>query len=484
MIASIVERLLHLHGAAALALVFLLPALESSAFLGFLFPGEIAVILGGVLASQGKFPVTAAMAAAVVGAVVGDSVGYAVGRRYGRRILQGTIGRLPVIRRRLDEELSRAEAFVIRRGAMAVIVGRLTAALRVLVPGLAGMAGMPYGRFVAANVTGGVLWGVGFTLAGYLAGSSWKRVQGAAGTVGLVFLGALIVGYLATRLILSARRRRAVPLAVGATLDGVGEVTAPVAPGAGIEDVPPATAPRDKPVAERTGWLRRRVALREPTGLPLTVSLLAMAATAVAFGGLLVQVLDEDVTRFDPGVLRFAVDHRSAAATTVMKAVTWLGSSSVIVPLVVVVGCYLVLRRRDWRAAALVAAAFLGAFVWSNLVKAIVERPRPPASLALVSVTGAGFPSGHATQAAAFYGMLALVLTVRRPVATRVAAWVAALVVVAAVGLSRVYLGAHWLSDVLGGYALGALWVAVLASLFLLTRRDRGLRRASGPTTR
>src|SRR5204862_270974 len=71
--AGIVERLLHLHGATALALVFLLPALESSAFLGFLFPGEIAVILGGVMASQGRFPIAAAAAAAVVGASWGGS---------------------------------------------------------------------------------------------------------------------------------------------------------------------------------------------------------------------------------------------------------------------------------------------------------------------------------------------------------------------------------------------------------------------------
>src|SRR6266542_735621 len=75
---------LHLHGAAALALVFLLPALESSAFIGFLFPGEIAVLLGGVLASYGRFPLAMAIVAAVAGAFVGDSVGYAIGRRYGR----------------------------------------------------------------------------------------------------------------------------------------------------------------------------------------------------------------------------------------------------------------------------------------------------------------------------------------------------------------------------------------------------------------
>ena len=77
---SLGDRILHLHGVAALAVVFLVPALECSAFIGFVFPGEIAVLLGGVLAFQHRVSLPAALAAAVLGAVVGDSVGYAVGR--------------------------------------------------------------------------------------------------------------------------------------------------------------------------------------------------------------------------------------------------------------------------------------------------------------------------------------------------------------------------------------------------------------------
>jgi membrane protein DedA with SNARE-associated domain len=207
-VGALVDRLLNLHGAVALSIVFALPALESSAFVGFVFPGEIAVILGGVLASRGNFPMALAAAVAIAGAFVGDSVGYAVGRRYGRRMLHGTVGRLPFIRIRLDAELGKAETFLLRRGAWAVIIGRLTAALRVLVPGLAGIARMPYGRFVAANLIGAVVWGVGFTAAGYAAGVHWERVQSVVGTAGLIAMGALVVGFVTTRLVLRARARR------------------------------------------------------------------------------------------------------------------------------------------------------------------------------------------------------------------------------------------------------------------------------------
>jgi membrane protein DedA with SNARE-associated domain/membrane-associated phospholipid phosphatase len=465
-VAGIVDQLLHLHGATALALVFLLPALESSAFLGFLFPGEIAVILGGVLASQGRFPLAVAAAAAVAGAFVGDSVGYAVGRRYGRQMLRGTVGRLPFIRHRLEAELGKAEAFVIRRGSSAVIIGRLTAALRVLVPGLAGIARMPYGRFAVANGIGAVLWGTGFTVAGYAAGTSYEKVQGAAGIAGLVFMAALVLGFVTTRVILGRRRRAA-----------------------GVEPVPPLFEPVPAIASARSddadrearrladpgarGWARRRLSPRDPLGLPLTISVAAMVATGWAFSGLLAQVLQQDVTRFDPRALDFVVDHRTRALTGLMKTVTWLGSSVVILPLLAMVVAYLLLRRRDWRGAAVVAAAYAGAFGWSTLVKSVVERPRPPLALREVVVSGFAFPSGHATQAAAFYGILAVVLTARSRVRIRVAAWTAVLVVVGAVGLSRVYLGVHWLSDVLAGFALGALWVTVLAAGLLVSRRRR-----------
>ncbi len=502
-VGAVVDRLLHLHGAAALALVFLLPALESSAFVGFLFPGEIAVLLGGVLASQGRFPLVAAIAAAVAGAFVGDSVGYAIGRRYGRSILRGTFGRLPFIRRRLDAELAKAEAFLIRRGAAAVIIGRLTAALRVLVPGLAGMARMPYGKFVSANLTGAVLWGTAFAVAGYAAGSSWEKVQATAGTAGLMFGAALIVGFVTTRLILSARRRRAdaaLPAESAAMeaalIDATGVVPAggPLA----LERVPDTVAAGGAGTApagghgngevrherDGRGWIRRRLALREPLGLSLTISVVAMIAAGWGFVGLLVSVLNEDVTRFDARVLDFTLHHRFHVWTGVMKAMNWLGGVWVIAGLLVLAAAYLLLRRRNWKDAVLLATAFLGALVLAEVVAAAVDRARPPVAVREIAVTGSAFPSGQATAAAAFYAMLAIVLTVGLKARWRIVTWTVALAVIAAAGMPGVYLGVHWLSDVLAGYALGGMWATVLAAVFLVShRRTRGsAARSRGPT--
>src|SRR6059036_709876 len=108
---SIGGWILNLHGWVVLAVVFLLPALEASAFVGFLFPGEIAIVLGGVLASRGQADIALVIAAAIAGAIIGDSVGYYVGKRWGRRMLEGTIGRFVK-----HHHFDRAGAFLARRG--------------------------------------------------------------------------------------------------------------------------------------------------------------------------------------------------------------------------------------------------------------------------------------------------------------------------------------------------------------------------------
>src|SRR5436309_4759480 len=173
LLAGITDAILHLHGFPALALVFALPALEASAFVGFVFPGEIAVLLGGVLAFQGRISLAAAIAAAVLGAIAGDTAGYFIGRRWGDAIIHGTLGRLPFVRHRLPRYLDQARAYLARQGGRAVLIGRFTTALRVLVPGLAGRSGVPYGRFFFWNSVGGLIWGAGFVLIGYAGGAAW-----------------------------------------------------------------------------------------------------------------------------------------------------------------------------------------------------------------------------------------------------------------------------------------------------------------------
>ncbi|MEV0809230.1 DedA family protein [Micromonospora sp. NPDC050200] len=184
--------LVALPPALVLALVFLLPALEASTFLGLFVPGEIAVLVGGVLAHEGRLPLWAVVVAALAGAALGDQVGYLVGRRYGDRLLARTPRRLA-----RSGELRRALDLVRRRGAAAVVVGRWAAALRALVPGLAGLSGIPWRTFTLANITGGALWALAVAVLGYLAGASYRVVERRLGLGGEALLAVLVLVLLA-----------------------------------------------------------------------------------------------------------------------------------------------------------------------------------------------------------------------------------------------------------------------------------------------
>lgn len=188
MITWIINHLLVFSGWTAIAIVFALPALESSIFLGFVIPGETAVIVGGFLAYEHKVSFAAVLAAACIGAVVGDSVGFEVGRKWGDSLLR----RLPS-RFVKPAHVAQGKAMINRLGGRAVFAGRWVAALRALVPGLCGTSKMHYRTFLLWNAIGGVTWATAFILIGYLAGSAWQRVEHYTNVVSYGLLGFAVV---------------------------------------------------------------------------------------------------------------------------------------------------------------------------------------------------------------------------------------------------------------------------------------------------
>jgi membrane-associated protein len=181
---SLLHPLLTLPGWEVYLLVGLLVAAEASIMLGFIFPGETAVILGGVVASKGRVSLTD-MAIVVVGcAIVGDSIGYWVGDKWGDKIL-----RLPLLRKR-QKGVNTALEQLRKRGALFVFVGRFPAFFRAVIPGLAGLSKMRYRIFLPANAAGGLCWGVLFLLLGYFVGQAIER---AAGIASYVLLGIIVL---------------------------------------------------------------------------------------------------------------------------------------------------------------------------------------------------------------------------------------------------------------------------------------------------
>jgi membrane-associated protein len=200
----------HLSGWVAALLLFLTFA-EAGLFVGFVLPGETALLLGGVLTATGVLPFWPFVVAAVLAAAAGDSFGYWVGHRFGARVRTSRLG-LRVGHRRWEA----AGAFLVRNGGRAVFIGRAQALLRALVPFLAGQTHMRYRVFLPWNLLGAVVFGGGVVVLGHVFAHSVAAVEKALGWFGAAVLLALAIGFY-VRHRRGVRRTRA--LAAGTAAD-------------------------------------------------------------------------------------------------------------------------------------------------------------------------------------------------------------------------------------------------------------------------
>jgi membrane-associated protein len=198
-VSGLIDRILGVNANVAYALVALFVFVEDALFVGFVLPGETAAVLGGVVASRGQAHLWVMLLIVVAAAIIGDTTGYEVGRHLGQRILATRF--FDKRRARLDG----AQEFLRRRGGAAVFFGRFVAFFRAVMPALAGTSRMSYPRFLAFNAAGGLVWGVGFVMLGFLAGDSYKRIETAIGQGSALLILLVVVVALA---IWRIRKRR------------------------------------------------------------------------------------------------------------------------------------------------------------------------------------------------------------------------------------------------------------------------------------
>ena len=170
------------------------------------------------------------------------------------------------------------------------------------------------------------------------------------------------------------------------------------------------------------------------------------------------------ITHFDDHVTRAVVNSRTAALSSVMKHVTWLGSWVALLVAAVVVVVLVITRRLP------VLAIFAAVFAWAGeaggvrIGKTVVSRDRPPRAIWLVSAHGWSFPSGHTAAACLAFTALALcVATPARPRVVRILCWLTAGLAIAATAFSRVELGVHWTTDVIASVLFVAAWLTAIA---------------------
>jgi membrane-associated phospholipid phosphatase len=223
-------------------------------------------------------------------------------------------------------------------------------------------------------------------------------------------------------------------------------------------------------------FLTRRLRPSGAFGLSLTVGLVVIVAAGWAFGTLAENIIErDDLAVHDSPVAAWLAAHRVEWLTTTMRAVTWLGSGWVTIPLVIAACVVLALPGHRRRTVLTGATVIVGTTVLVHSIKFLMARPRPTLADVVATATGFAFPSGHSAQALATYGLLAYLACLHLPRwRHRVAVWTAAVVVILLVGFSRLYLGVHWLTDVLGGYALAAMWLAAVLTVASTLHQLRG----------
>jgi undecaprenyl-diphosphatase len=216
-------------------------------------------------------------------------------------------------------------------------------------------------------------------------------------------------------------------------------------------------------------------------GLVLIIGFVAAGIAGWLFTELAETVQAGATLTLDDSILRWMASHQSPLATTAALETTALGTGTVVIMMTVVAGMFLALTDQR-KAALLLVVATIGGLALNLLLKLHYHRPRPQIFPWATNVVSTSFPSGHAMNAVVVYGTIAyLAARLSRRLSVRVTTQVLAVVVAIAICVSRVYLGVHYPSDVLGGAIVGAAWAMFCMAALESVQRIRGMRTARSP---
>jgi undecaprenyl-diphosphatase len=424
---------------------------ETGAFVGLVVPGETVMLLGGAVAGQGAIDIYLLIAIAWFSAWAGDTTSFFLGRRLGREFVMRHGPRFGISHERFEK----VEDYFSRHGGKTIFIGRFISLVRAFAPFIAGSSGMRYRAFVPYSVLGTGLWASAHILVGYFFSRSIETAAKYAGK-GAFLLGTLIVVvagsvFLYRHFRVEGNRRAAVRWMEGHA------------------------ATRWLVTLGRQPQLRflwDRVTPGGTFGLEFT-SLMAVLAVSlfVLVAYIVVVGREPGPTPGDVTAMEAAGHLRAGWLTDFSKAFTYLGSGVFTWGLTALCAVYLAGRRR-WTEFGVLLAGMTLISIGFHEIKAAVDRPRPEE--ALVDFSGSSFPSGHAANSV-LYVWLAVTIVLRlRPGMARGAAVVAGgIALTVLVGLSRVYLNVHYLSDVSGGWALGAASFSLCAAVGLVISQVR-----------
>ena len=445
---KIIEDLSQSLGAWTYLLVGALAFLETGAFVGLIAPGEFTVLLGGAVAANGDISLPLIIAITWIAAFSGDSVSFLLGARLGRGFLVKHGARFRIT----SERLAMVEGYFGRYGGRTILIGRFIGLVRALAPFIAGSSKLPYRNFAPYSILGTGLWSIALILLGYFFAQSLDTVSKIV-SKGLVAFGivvAVIVGIVvAYRFLRESENRRKLVSEMESR-----RLLRPI-------------VQLGRRLRPQFQFLLRRLTPGGEFGLEFTTLLAALSV------GLFVVISYWTVVAGDPGptpgdqtVWNAAQDLQTTWLVDIAKVVTWLGSGWIVYPLGTAVALMLA-HRRLWGEFWVIAIGLALIAILVPEIKSLTDRPRPPEPL--ISASNSAFPSGHAAQAT-LYTWLAITFALRVvPGITRRSLLISAgIAITVLVGLTRIYLRVHWMSDVSSGWALGLSCFTAVAAVVLV----------------
>ncbi|WP_297369249.1 bifunctional DedA family/phosphatase PAP2 family protein [Acidocella sp.] len=426
------------HSMLAYGLAFLLAGAEAFPVIGALVPGTAVIVGLGALVPDGALAMWALIGFTGSGALAGDGLSYLFGRHYKQRAM----GLWPLSAR--PSLLASGEAFFAGHGSKAVLIARFLPGVRATIPMVAGMSGMSAIRFYAVDLCAAVLFALTHIWFGMALGASLTILHAIAGRlVVLVLILAISLGLVVWL----------TPWAIRRGIGLLARLRGPVRQWSAAHD----------------GWLPRLVRSLLDPDRPEALGLFVLGAALIGglwlFLGVLQDVVARDpLVRADAAIFHFLQSLRTPAVDQIMVAITELGDGAVVIPVLVMALVWLAWRRA-WRGVFFGLTAVAGASLFALLMKLTLRHARP-----VTGFTGwdaYSFPSGHATASTALYGFLVVLICREVGGRARVLVTLAAVLFVGAIAFSRLYLGAHWLSDVTAGLAFGVAWVALLGIVYM-----------------
>jgi membrane protein DedA with SNARE-associated domain/membrane-associated phospholipid phosphatase len=455
---QLLEDISNTLGAWTYLLVGVFAFAETGAFVGLVVPGETVMLLGGAVAGQGAINIYLLIAVAWFSAWAGDTASFFLGRRLGRGFVIRNGPRFGISHERFE----RVEDYFSRHGGKTIFIGRFVSLVRAFAPFIAGSSGMRYRAFVPYSILGTGLWASAHILIGYAFSRSIDTAAKYAGR-GAFLLGTLIVVVVGSIALYRHFRQAENRHAAVAWMEGR-------AAGRWLVELARRFSPQLR-------FLWQRVTPGGTFGLEFTslmatlsVALFVLIAYTVIVSG------DPGPTPGDLTAAEIAESLRTTWLVDLAKVVTALGSGAVVLPLAAIAGAGLAARRR-WAELGVLVAGMVLIVAGFHELKAAVDRPRPEG--ALTGFHGSSFPSGHAAYSTFYvWGAVTIVLRLRPGMGRGAAVVAAGIALTALVGLSRVYLGVHYMSDVNAGWALGAAAFSFCAAVALVIST---LRSSDGP---